>query len=278
MALVMALPSGFGNAYGNPFRDANYSASRVDMGVDFAGTGPIMALGPGTIVESDHSWAGAVGAPVPGTWIAEKLDAGPLKGKTVYLAEDVISKVRPGQHVDANTIIGYFTGSGLVETGYAVGPSAPGETLAAQAGQAATGGDPGAFSTAYGVAYNNVLKSTGTKSGSINRPIAGHVPKNWPMSAGSNITTTSSSGGGGSGGFIGGLLGGALSSLFGGTSWKDTLERFGLIVLGGALILVGIFMLTGKQALNIGVTAVAPEAKAASKGAAAAKPKAEVNE
>src|SRR5258708_20597406 len=208
----MALPRGFGNAYGNPFRDANYSASRVDMGVDYAGSGPMMELGPGRIVESDHSWAGAVGAPVPGTWIAEKLEAGTLKGKAVYLAEDVLSKVRPGQHVDANTIIGYFTGSGLVETGYAVGPSAPGETLAAQAGQAATGGDPGAFSTAYGVAYNNVLKSTGTKSGSINRPIAGHVPKNWPMSAGSNITTTSSSGGGGSGGFIGGLMGGGTSS------------------------------------------------------------------
>src|SRR5260221_2627534 len=177
MALVMALPK-FGNAYGNPFRNANYSASRVDMGVDFAGSGPIMALGPGTIVESDHAWAGAVGAPVPGTWIAEKLDAGPLKDKTIYLAEDVLSKVRPGQHVDANTVIGYFTGSGLVETGYAVGPSAPGETLAAQAGQAATGGDARAFFTAFGGGYNKGFKNTGAKSGSINRPIAGHVPKN----------------------------------------------------------------------------------------------------
>src|SRR5258708_9599255 len=159
------------------------------MGVDYAGSGPIMALGPGTIVESDHSWAGAVGAPVPGTWIAEKLDAGPVKGKTVYLAEDGLAKVRPGQHVDANTIIGYFTGSGLVETGYAVGPSAPGETLAAQAGQAATGGDSGAFSTAFGVSYKNGLKSTGTKNGGINHPISGYMPKNWPLSCGSNIIT-----------------------------------------------------------------------------------------
>src|SRR5258707_15243437 len=102
----MALPRGFGNAYGNPFRDANYSASRVDMFVDYAGSGPIMSRGPGTIVESDHSWAGAVGAPAPGTWIAEKLDAGPRKGKSVYRAEDGLSKARLVQHVDANTIMG----------------------------------------------------------------------------------------------------------------------------------------------------------------------------
>src|SRR5258708_33015842 len=109
MALVMALPK-FGNGYGNPFRNANYSASRVDMGVDFAGSGPIMALGPGTIVASDHPWAGAVGARGPGTWIAEKLDAGPLKDKTIYLAENVLSRVHPGQHVDAKTVIGYLRG------------------------------------------------------------------------------------------------------------------------------------------------------------------------
>lgn len=55
-----------------------------------------------------------------------------------------------------------------------------------------------------------------------------------------------------------------LGSLFGLSDWQDLAERLGLILLGSLLILLGIFILTGKSAMKL----VLPEARAAN----AAKP------
>lgn len=55
-----------------------------------------------------------------------------------------------------------------------------------------------------------------------------------------------------------------------GSHVTDYLERFGLIVFGGALILVGIWLLAGKQTIKIATTAAAPEAAAAGGAASAA--------
>ena len=62
------------------------------------------------------------------------------------------------------------------------------------------------------------------------------------------------------------LLGGIL----GGTDWQSTLERLGLIVLGGILVLVGIWMLAGKQTLKATIKTAFPEESAVA-GAAAKK-------
>lgn len=44
----------------------------------------------------------------------------------------------------------------------------------------------------------------------------------------------------------------------------DNLERLGLILLGGVLIVIGIFILAGKGSVKVALSAIAPEASAAS--------------
>lgn len=51
---------------------------------------------------------------------------------------------------------------------------------------------------------------------------------------------------------------------------SDYLQRFGLIIFGGAIVLIGIWLLAGKQTIKIATTAVAPEAAAAGSAANAA--------
>ena len=156
-----------GIPYGNPLRGVKQlKPERIDMGVDYAGEGPVYALGEGVITSAGHAWRGAVGAPVPGTWITERLTSGPLRGRQVYVAEDIYDiRVRPGQHVTRSTVLGTLRGG--LETGLAApGPAgAGGTTLAAQLGEASSSGDPGATPSAAGVGYANVLAATGAPRG-----------------------------------------------------------------------------------------------------------------
>lgn len=255
-------PGAVVDPYDDPFRSATVTPERVDMGVDYSGHGPIYALGPGIITEADNAWLGAVGAPTPGTFIVEKITQGSLTGKYIYYAEDIASQVQVGEKVDANTVIGSFTAGGQLETGFASGRS--GETMAAAVGQEATGGDPGAFPTAFGEAYNQVLIQTGAPAGIVNGTPVGKLPKNWPSTNAPNTgnqqaQTTSFS--------LNPLT--WLKDFFtgGGT---DFLQRFGLIVFGGALVLVGIWLLAGKQTIRLAVDTLAPEAGAASEASRAA--------
>jgi hypothetical protein len=243
--------------YQDPFRSARVTPERVDMGVDYYGTGPIYALGPGVITEADNAWSGAVGAPYPGTFITERITQGSLAGKFVYIAEDIAPAVHLGQHVDSSTVLGAFTGGDQLETGFAVGPSQRGTTLAMAQGQASTSGDPGANPTAYGEAYNQVLTATGAPKGIINATPVGVLPNNWPTPnsnpAGQVAQTT---------GFSLNPLTWLQKLVTGGGS--DYLQRFGLIVFGGALILIGVWLLAGKQTIQIATTVAAPEAAPAS--------------
>lgn len=65
-----------------------------------------------------------------------------------------------------------------------------------------------------------------------------------------------------------GTSGGSSTGTGGGIGWGpfslsyDTLERFGLIVLGGLFIIVGIWTLAGKQTIKLAGTAVGAAAKA----------------
>jgi hypothetical protein len=147
-----------------------------------------------------------------------------------------------------NSVIGNFTGAGLGEFGYAYGTG--GTTMAHHFGQDALGWsqfhDPGHYSTAYGVAFANVVEKLGAPHDSITPPIQGKVPKKFPgagdISGGGGVTTTS---------FLSSLLG----NLLGTSSATDMLERVGLVIFGGFLILVGVWLLAGKQTLKIGVDA-----------------------
>src|SRR5215469_10111649 len=133
MAVVaLSLPGTSGGntpIYGNPFRMASVTPERIDMGVDYAGKGPIFAPGPGIITEADQAWAGGYGG-YPGTYIVEKITEGPLAGRSVYFAEGINPTVRKGQRVTADSVIGtIIPGSSTgIETGFAHGTG--GETEA----------------------------------------------------------------------------------------------------------------------------------------------------
>lgn len=85
---------------------------------------------------------------------------------------------------------------------------------------------------------------------------------------GRNVPNPGSAGGSGGGNVLtgfnpaGSLVSGLLSSLGIGSA-KDALIRLGLIVLGGALIIVGVLMLVGKTAAATAITVAVPESRAA---------------
>jgi hypothetical protein len=144
------------------------------MGVDYTGVFNLYALGAGTIRNVTNSgWPG-------GTFIGLELEDG--SGRFVYYAENIAPAVRVGQHVTAGQLVGRARGtSPYTEIGWAA-PPGTGETMAAKTGQVARGqaaGDPGRFSTAYGVNFSNLVVSLGGPAGIVVPPIQGTVPASW---------------------------------------------------------------------------------------------------
>lgn len=185
--------------YRNPLRGIQGLApERIDMGVDYSGRGPFYSVGPGVVALSatgpGSPWYGAVGAPVPGTWIAVRLTSGPFRGQYFYVAEDIVPRVRTGQRVTSSTVLGMLTGG--IETGWAAAPGTHGETLAAASHQEAAHGDPGAHSTAYGVAFSNLISALGGPPGVLVPPVSGTVPPGFGVAPGGTVV----GGGGGTGG------------------------------------------------------------------------------
>lgn len=192
--------------YRDPLRSVQgLQQAGIDMGVDFAGHGPVYAVGPGTIEGIGPSgWPGK-------SFITERLSTGPYKGKLWYAAENIAPRVRPGQHVTTNTVIGnMIAGYPDTEWGFAANPS--GLTMAA----AKNGVTPDdqyhgkKVSTAFGLLAAQFLHSLGAPMGSQISSIVGNT-KGWKDytghgtgggganggGSGNNSTTTSSAGGGG---------------------------------------------------------------------------------
>lgn len=144
---------------------------RVDQGVDYSGSGPLYAVGNGTITNVYNSgWPG-------GTYINLQLD----NGRNVYYAENISPQVRVNQKVQAGDIVGWAKGAyPYIEIGWSA--SGNGTTMAASYGQIKAGqaaGDPGAFPTAFGVSFNNLIKALGGRPGSISGNVQGKVPAGW---------------------------------------------------------------------------------------------------
>lgn len=147
------------NGYANPLaRIQNLNPERIDMGVDYSGTGPILAIGAGRIIAiSNSGWPN-------GTFIEEHLMGGKYAGKNWYDAEDITPLVHPGQIVKAGEPIGtVFQGGSGIEIGWSEGDG--GNTIAAQLGQIPGAGDAGGWSTAAGISASNLLHSLGAPAG-----------------------------------------------------------------------------------------------------------------
>lgn len=103
--------------YVNPFAHAQITPSRIDQGVDYSGTGPIDAIGPGRVIlvsTTDTGWGNGDG------WVSYQLLAGNYAGDYVYVAEGIAPTVQPGDLVSAGWQIGMFNGDSI-EIGFALG-------------------------------------------------------------------------------------------------------------------------------------------------------------
>jgi hypothetical protein len=162
--------------YRNPLRDVSgLNPERIDMGVDFGGSGPVYALGNAIITNASGNSAGWPG----GGWITYKLTDGPEAGLMVYLAEDVTPTVQVGQHVSSATVIGtMFAGGDGIETGWAQQNGLSAESQLAEAG--GVGGN-GPFPTRIGLSFEELLQSLGVPT-APNRTQApyGLLPPDYP--------------------------------------------------------------------------------------------------
>jgi hypothetical protein len=131
--------------------------ARIDMGVDYTGAFDVYALGAGTIRNVYNSgWPG-------GTFIDIQLNP-PYGSGYWYSAENIAPSVSVGQGVSAGQKIGHARGSyPFTEFGWATGQG--GQTAAARDHQIPTSGDPGAWSTAWGVAASQLIHSLGGPAG-----------------------------------------------------------------------------------------------------------------
>ena len=166
--------------YRNPLRDVSgLVPERIDMGVDFGGSGPVYALGNAVITNATGTSGGWPG----GGWITYKLTDGPDAGLTVYLAEDVSPTVQVGQHVSSSTVIAnMFAESDGIETGWAQQSGLSAESQLAEAG--GVGGN-GPFPTRIGLNFEELLQSVGVPA-APNRTQSpfGLLPPNYPPIAG----------------------------------------------------------------------------------------------
>lgn len=145
-------------AYKNPLRSIlGLTPERIDMGVDYAGSGTIFPIGDGVVTDlTNAGWPG----PTHG-FVCYQLTDGPAKGLYVYVAENVTPLVHVGEHVTPNTRLALLhNASPNLETGWAAAPG-DGNSLADTM--------PGAFngqnSTAAGINFNKLLVAVGAPTG-----------------------------------------------------------------------------------------------------------------
>lgn len=181
---LTGLLSGFKNPIGK-----GLTPERVDQGVDYGGSGPLYALGSGTVTNVYNSgWPG-------GTFLTVHLDS----GQYIYYAEDISPLVSVGQKVTAGQHIANATGgSSGIEVGWAAPPGS-GSSMAMAAGQASPTGDPGEVSTAFGQLMSEVIAALGGPAGILQGKVSGSVPSSFGISStglASADTATTDSGGG----------------------------------------------------------------------------------
>jgi len=175
VSAAVASPAG---AYRNPLRVVGgLVPERIDDGVDFAGQGPVYALGDAVVTGAtgtNFGWPG-------GGWITYRLTSGPAAGLMVYVAEDIIPAVAVGQHVSSSTVVGtMFDGGDGIETGWAQPTGLSAESELPAAGGI---GGTGPFPTRIGMNFDELLQSLGVPvAPNRGQPAHGLLPAGYPAS------------------------------------------------------------------------------------------------
>lgn len=169
------------DGYMNPYRGlSSPTPMRIDEGVDYGGSGPIYAIGSGTVVVADNGnaqWPG-------GNYVSYQLNSGPAAGKIVYMAENCPLAVHVGEAVTSSTVICNLINSfPFSEMGWAY-PASYNDTPLAHYVYI---GVPDGTATAYGVNFNQLLVKLGAQSGTYQfsyqqggKSPAGTLPAGWP--------------------------------------------------------------------------------------------------
>lgn len=173
-------------AYTNPMSSiGGLSPERIDMGVDYAGYGPIRALGAGKVIRASNRDDGPLSCWGKTCWpgggiVIYRLSEGPFAGKFVYVAENITVNVKEGQHVKTGQPIATLhDASPNMETGWASGRES--ETLSFADNHECTCGDPGGWSAIEGRNFNQLLVALGAPSGYLQSSVPQQsMPAGWP--------------------------------------------------------------------------------------------------
>ena len=189
-----ATPEQMKQYYNNPFRDAHLpsepSKNRIDQGVDYAnGSGPVYALGTGTVLETNNSGWSEYGDGSNGYILIEIME-GPLKGLRYYTAEGINPTVGIGDTVHSTTVIGNLIPADGIEIGW--GPDVTNWSAYGTESQTPDGGRIGASTyaithsipTRLGLNMNDLLVLLGAPSGVNEQPgqtPAGDLPARYKL-------------------------------------------------------------------------------------------------
>jgi hypothetical protein len=161
--------------YRNPLRAVSgLIPERVDQGVDYAGSGPIYAVGDGVVLNTTNSgWPG-------GAFISYQLLDGPAQGLIVYVAENVVPQVSIGAQVTCSTVLGTLINAWPnLEIGWA-DPPGLGDAAARAAGQWSAANDANNIPTAFGENFSQLLDALGAPPGISYAAPVGSLPTGWP--------------------------------------------------------------------------------------------------
>jgi hypothetical protein len=173
--------------YVNPLKAmSGLQGGRIDMGVDYVGSGPVLALGDGrvTVASDDDSGPSSCWGRTcwPGGIVVYRLVDGTFAGKYVYVAENVTVSVHAGQRVRPGQRIAIAHGGfPYIETGWASGTGV--ETLAIANRHQCSCDDPGGWSAVEGRNFSSFLVLLGAPAGHL-QPGAPrqHMPHRWARS------------------------------------------------------------------------------------------------
>lgn len=173
-------------AYANPLsRVSGLQAGRIDMGVDYAGSGPLLAIGNGRVTMASNNDSGPLSCWGRSCWpgggiVVYRLSDGPFAGKYVYMAENITVTVAAGQRVKTGDQLAILHNvSPHMETGWASGNGA--ETLAIAYGHQCSCTDPGGWSAIEGRNFDDLLIALGAPSGYLQPGLPNQsMPRGWP--------------------------------------------------------------------------------------------------
>jgi hypothetical protein len=161
---------------------------RIDLGVDYGGSGPLRALGDGVVTMATDNDDGPSSCWAISCWpgggiVVYRLTAGPFAGKYVYTAEHISVTVHPGQRITAGEQIAtLYPGYPWVEMGWAAGPGP--EALGIADWHQCPCGDPGGWSTIDGRDFDHLLVTVGAPSGWLQGVPNQSMPRGWPTWSG----------------------------------------------------------------------------------------------